>query len=275
VATRTNATRPAGVLRPEQLARHTSLERLAPADALAPWVEHHWCLSWDLPQGTTFPSELLGHPAANLSVELGHARGDVGTDRVVVTGVATRRFDVRLAHWGWVFGVRFRPGGLAALTGLDAAVLTDRTVPARDLLPDSVTEPLRALTPDTDPADAARVADEALATLLPVAPDPDYDAVLRLVDDLHHDRALVQVAQLADRHGLSRRRVERQFRRYVGVTPKWVISRYRMHDVVADLDAGYDGTLADLAASLGWYDQAHFTRDFTRHVGVPPREYRS
>ena len=37
---------------------------------------------------------------------------------------------------------------------------------------------------------------------------------------------------------------------------------------------GYDGTLADLAHRWGWYDQAHFTRDFTSLVGVSPGEYR-
>jgi len=53
-----------------------------------------------------------------------------------------------------------------------------------------------------------------------------------------------------------------------------VLARYRMHDVVSTIDAGYDGTLTDLAHQFGWYDQAHFTRDFTALVGVPPGSYR-
>ena len=54
----------------------------------------------------------------------------------------------------------------------------------------------------------------------------------------------------------------------MGVWPKWVLARYRMHDAVADLDTGWDGTLTDLAERYGWYDQAHFTRDFAALVGV-------
>ena len=43
--------------------------------------------------------------------------------------------------------------------------------------------------------------------------------------------------------------------------------------VVTDLDAGYGGSLADLATKYGWFDQAHFTREFTDLVGVPPGTY--
>ncbi|MGL5850453.1 MAG: helix-turn-helix domain-containing protein, partial [Phycicoccus sp.] len=79
---------------------------------------------------------------------------------------------------------------------------------------------------------------------------------------------------VARRAGTTQRTLQRLFTHYVGVGPKWVLARYRMHDAVADLDAGFDGSLADLAHRYGWYDQAHFTRDFTALVGVTPGEYR-
>ena len=87
------------------------------------------------------------------------------------------------------------------------------------------------------------------------------------------DRSLVRVAQVEERCGVGTRALQRLFERYVGVSPKWVLARYRIHDAVTDLDAGYAGTLADLAARYGWFDQAHFTREFTDLVGVPPGEY--
>jgi AraC-like DNA-binding protein len=47
-----------------------------------------------------------------------------------------------------------------------------------------------------------------------------------------------------------------------------------MHDAVAAIDAGYTGSLTELAHEHGWYDQAHFIRDFTALVGVTPGQYR-
>ena len=79
---------------------------------------------------------------------------------------------------------------------------------------------------------------------------------------------------MTERHALSTRRLQRLFARYLGVGPKWVLARYRMHDVVAALDAGHAGSLAELAVAHGWYDQAHFTRDFTALVGTTPARYR-
>ena len=107
------------------------------------------------------------------------------------------------------------------------------------------------------------------------APDPAYDLVLTLISDMLGDRTVVRVSQLEQRHGIGRRQVQRLFARYVGVGPKWVLARYRMHDVVTVLDEGYDGSLADLAVRYGWYDQAHFIHDFTGQVGVTPGEYRA
>ena len=89
------------------------------------------------------------------------------------------------------------------------------------------------------------------------------------------DRTVVRVSQLEARHGVGRRQVQRLFARYVGVGPKWVLARYRMHDVVTVLDDGYEGSLTDLAARYGWFDQAHFIQDFTGQVGVTPGAYRA
>ena len=263
----------AGVLRPDQLAAHVRLDRADCAPEVATWVENHWSLAWDLPDGASYLSSTLPHPACNLSVERGAGRAEAGDEPVVVTGVPTRRFDVTIRGRGWVHGVKFRPGGLAALTGVHAGDLRNRTVPASEVLPERAVAALRTLTPDVPLDDCRHVVDGALAGL-GATPDSDYDALLDVVTTMLADRSMVRVAQVEAVSGLGTRSLQRLFARYVGVSPKWVLARYRMHDVVTALDEGYDGSLADLAARHGWFDQAHFTREFTTLVGVPPGEYR-
>jgi len=73
--------------------------------------------------------------------------------------------------------------------------------------------------------------------------------------------------------GISVRTLQRLFSTYVGVGPKAVLARYRLQDAVAAIDAGGVDDLADLAASLGWFDQAHFARDFRSVVGTTPSAY--
>jgi AraC-like DNA-binding protein len=265
----------AGVLRPEEFARHVELSRRPAGAGVDRWVENHWALRWDLPPDRWFASQVLPHPTCSLTVELGsHPRPDLPAgESLVVTGVVTRRFDVDVRGWGRVVGVRFRPGGLAALTRHFASEWTDRVVPARDLLPAGLCDLL------VDPALAARP-DEWAATaeveIVRLAPDPDprYAQLLDVVAGMLADRSLLTVADVCRRQGVTPRSLQRLFSEYVGVGPKWVLARYRMHDVVTEIDEGYTGTLTDLAHSYGWYDQAHFTRDFTALVGVTPTQYR-
>lgn len=261
-----------GILRPDQLARHVSLERADCATELAPWVENYWTLRWELPPGTTYLSSTLPHPACTLSVERGAQRDEVGDDPVVVTGVVTRRFDVDVRDSGWVYAAKFRPGGFAALTGTEARPLRDATVPASGLIDAATTDALRELGPEATTDEGRALFDEVLGRLVTDVSD-DYRLLLDVVSEMLRDRALLRVAQVEERAGIGTRTLQRLFEKYVGVSPKWVLSRYRMHDVVTDLDSGYGGSLADLAAKYGWFDQAHFTREFTDLVGVPPGAY--
>ena len=273
----------AGILRPEQLAEFVQVRRWPAGEGVSRWVENHWSLAWDLPDGASFSSEVLPHPTCSLTVERGdHPRPELAGEEVVVTGVVTRRFDVEIRGSGRVAGLRFRPGGLAALTGASARGWTDRTVAAADVVPHEIVEALAGLDLDGGSGEggdggiaAGMDAVEAAFPDVPVGGDARYDRVLRIVTDMLEDREIVAVRELEERHGVSARTLQRDFLHYVGVGPKWVLGRYRMHDVVAALDEGYDGPLTDLALRHGWYDQAHFTRDFTALVGVPPSRYRA
>lgn len=271
----------AGVLRPDELARHLDLRRDPAGAGVARWVENHWSLAWELPDGRWYDSEVVPHPTCSLTHETGsHPRAGMPAGRpLVLTGVATRRFDVEIRGHGRVRGIRFRPGGLAALTGRGVADLADRTVDAREVLPPEVCEALTAVGATADDAAWRAHLEAAVADVAALGPDAEggdtrYDTLLTVVADMLEDHSLLTVAAVAERHGTTVRTLQRLFGHYVGVSPKWVLARYRMHDALAELDAGYDGPVADLAVRWGWYDQAHFTRDFTALVGVPPGRYR-
>ncbi len=81
------------------------------------------------------------------------------------------------------------------------------------------------------------------------------------------------VAQLADQHAVSPRTLQRAFADYVGVGPKWVLKRYRMHVAAERIAAGEVDDGVSLALDLGYFDQSHFIRDFTAQIGVPPSAY--
>jgi len=79
-----------------------------------------------------------------------------------------------------------------------------------------------------------------------------------------------RVTDVAAHHEMSTRALQRLFRRYVGAGPKWVLQRYRLHSAAERIAAGDRGGWAEIAAGLGYADQAHFVRDFRMLVGVTP-----
>ena len=188
-----------------------------------------------------------------------------------------RTFVAELRGTGRVWGAKFRPGGFAAMTGLDARGFTDRAVPLERLVdPAAVAGLIERVCAEPDDADhGAAALEEFLGPRLPQEVDPAYDLLLTIVAGMLADRSLSRVEEVAARHGLSMRALQRLFQRWVGVGPKWLLRRYRLHDalMLIDSDPGATDDLAGLAASLGWCDQSHFTRDFVALVGVSPQAY--
>ena len=87
------------------------------------------------------------------------------------------------------------------------------------------------------------------------------------------DPGLRRVGQLSAASGMSARSLQRLFADYVGVSPKWVMRRARLHEAAERADSGEFVDWAELAADLGYADQAHLSRDFTATIGVPPTSY--
>jgi AraC-like DNA-binding protein len=87
------------------------------------------------------------------------------------------------------------------------------------------------------------------------------------------DRTITTVEQVLHRWRLGKRMLQRLFNEYVGVGPKWVINRYRLHEAIERLAGDPPKDWTQLALELGYFDQAHFIRDFKALVGRPPAAY--
>jgi AraC-like DNA-binding protein len=261
-----------GILRPAEVAEQANLRRDARvAEPLRPFVERYWSVRWDLAGQPPFRSEVLSHPSVNVSVEQGtHPRFGHDLPAVLLHGVVTRRFSVDLVGAGRVTAAKFRPGGFAALTGVLPG--RDSVAPLDRQLGLSAGELLSAVLAEEDDDDRSAVLDAALAPTAPEPPEPYLD-LLGLVGAMIDDRELVRVDQVAALGAMSVRSLQRLFATYVGVSPKAVLARYRLQDAAAAIDAGEVADLAGLAASLGWFDQAHFSRDFRSVVGLTPSAY--
>jgi AraC-like DNA-binding protein len=264
-----------GVLRPDVAATHFRLGRHAPSEELAPFVDYYWIPRWDLRGKPPHQQAILPHPNVNLVFEAS-GTGIFGVDRHLFTRTLSGR--------GLALGVRFRAGGFRPFWQAPISQLTDRVVPAARLFGPRAEKTRQAIMRDADAggsgagdfgADDARMIGWAEALLRSVLPDRDplAEQVAALVSRITDDFGLRRVDQLSAESGMTARTLQRLFADYVGVSPKWVMRRARLHEAAERADSGEPVDWACLASDLGYADQAHLTRDFTVTIGVPPSRY--
>jgi AraC-like DNA-binding protein len=238
--------------------------RREPAARLSPWVAHYWLVEWALPEGVTRTVLSAPHPAVHLVAD---ARG------VMIHGVHSAAFETTLAGASRVVGVKFRPGACRGLLGQDVARLRDRIVEAAALLGPSLVESWAGEVAALADEPAIVSATDALVDRLGLARDPEAELATALVAEAERDPTIRTVEVLARHGGLGVRSLQRLFHAHVGATPKWVVMRYRMHDLIDRLNGGETPQWASLAADLGYFDQSHLIGDFRRLFGVSPGEY--
>ena len=245
------------------------IHRYAPSSDLVDLVERYWVPVWSLTEPST--QSTLQHPVCLVVVSNTYAR---------FYGVTRGRSSVTLEGDGWAVGTMLSPAAGRLVLGRSVAEVTDTWIELADLLPDgrpggALVDDVRAAMQD-DPHDpAAHLASIArveswLATHLPV--DASGLLVNRLVSWLSEHPEVTRVDELAREAGLSERSLQRLVEQRIGLSPKWLLQRRRLHDAVEALKAGR-GTLAEVAADLGYADQAHFTHDFRTVTGMTPGDY--
>jgi AraC-like DNA-binding protein len=257
------AERPRGILNPGAAEGRLVFCWYPPAGDLTDLVERHWSVRWDLVGEPPFVQEVLPHPGANLCFEPTGAS---------VHGVITRRARHRLDGAGLTVGTMFRPAGFAGLAALPMRGLTDRGVPLPIVFGPGAATLEREVERHQDVQDRIAAIESFLRERRP-APDPTAELIERIVDWMLAAPAGTRVSETARKHGLSTRQLQRQFSRYLGVGPKWVLQRYRLHAAAERIAAGGRRHWAQVAAELGYADQAHFIRDFRAVVGCTPGAY--
>jgi AraC-like DNA-binding protein len=161
--------------------------------------------------------------------------------------------------------------GCSAAFGVLPAAIRGRVV---DL--EGVWEPARSLRDlilhEADPASRLDLITDVLARSLPGKVDPTIGRCERAVAMLEADPTR-PIGDIAAGLNMSHTRLDREFTRVVGLSPRSLARLLRMRRLLEAIDVRATVPWAELAADFGWFDQSHLIRDFRRHTGVTPTEY--
>lgn len=253
-----------------------------PAPALAPYIENYWFVSSRPEAPVDLRVDVFVDARADLVFNFGvpYVREVIGgaSRELSASNLDAQRLEpIRIRQAGDVHiaGVRFQLGGLGAFAAVPLSGVTGATVPPAQVLGPSAGDLDAALraAPTTDAR--ARLLDafflERLEERGPRGAFATFERALRAAVEAEGNYS---VADLAEPARVTPRQVDRLFARFLGVAPKTLGRVLRFQHALRMLMRDPGCTLAEVAASAGYFDQAHFIKDFRRMSGGVPRGYR-
>lgn len=213
------------------------------------------------------PRVALPRPEVQLVVRIGSAATN-GLD-VHAFGARQRAHRKLLKSGTRSVTARLRLGASEAVLGVPATSMTDRIVDIADLWGEKEARRLcDRLAAAHDNLEAASVLESAIAERLTRARSPNgAELAIHAAERLERSN----VTEVAGDLGVSERHLRRIFRDAVGVSPKAFAKLARFHRALHAARRNDGSSWASIAASSGYYDQAHLIAEFRAIAGVTPR----
>lgn len=237
-------------------------EELAPPQSLLPFVDRFW---HGIVSTTSPFRDFTIVPDGCVDVVYEQLGPSV---RCFIFGTVSHLHQFQFTPDAQYVGMRFRPGMGRHVLDLHPGELTDQHVELPDFLgvrPDELAEETGFL------AQTELLTHRLGSTLhrLDITPTP----LDRALQSMQQNRETWRVDALSELTGRSARQIERTVLTHIGLPPKLLLRILRVQSAITAIHQAPLRSLVDLAAMLGYSDQAHMNRDFRSLTGNTPAQY--
>lgn len=188
---------------------------------------------------------------------------DINNQVIVFSGFSKNTEEVPLQGDVNFIGIRFKPGVIYALFGIDARKVIDHTILFHDL---ETQHNISTIFKTTNINTQIDILKHYVLLKIEKVTDTQY---IHLVDTLYHQPTNQCVKEVSNALGYQSRQLQRVFLKHYGVSPKVLLNILRLHKCLTLL---FDDTksLQDITFDSGFYDQAHFIKEIKRYTGILP-----
>lgn len=171
-----------------------------------------------------------------------------------------------------LFGVRLQPAGASSVVRFSVSEITDRIVAFDDACGRDGRELEEKLNEATTFVGRISIFESWVRSNLSRRPSVD-DLASKASELIFAAGGSIAVSALANRIGVSDRRLERHFKHSVGISPKMFSRIVRFQSVVRSVQNASSADVLEVALDLGYYDQSHLIRDFREFSGITPQAF--
>lgn len=251
----------------------------SPCDALAKEVKFYWSLENNEGDGPHTRERIFPDGCIELIFNYGDRfrKFDSDADSHIqpacfIHGQLKTYFELQATGKIGIFSARMHPAGLQPFIGFDVDTFTGSTLTVAEVWGKEGELLERDML-------ACTTAEQRIATLesfllgkrqaLKIDNAPvEYcvDTMLRKVGD-------VSIDKLAEELSISKRQLERRFTAAVGLSPKLLARIIRFQNILQLIENKEFKSFTTVAYEGGFYDQAHFIKDFKDFTGLNPKQY--
>jgi AraC-like DNA-binding protein len=252
-------------------------KEISPPLELKPYIKCFWTLENSavnppvperiLPDGCT---ELIFH-FGDLFIQLYGERREI-QPRSFMYGQLKQFIEVMPSGKTGIVAARFFPYGFSAFTALAASAMTEKKMSIDLLFGESGKKIEHDIVHSKSMEERLQLLQSFLSKQ--VKEEAEEDRILSYcVEALADSNGQLPIQNLTTNLQMSYKTLERRFYAKIGVSPKQYARIVRFHHLFHQIESKQIQSLTDLAYESGYYDQAHFIRDFKHFSGISPRQY--
>ncbi len=247
-----------------------------PNPSLSSLIKCYWSLEGQELPGThqrIFPDgciELVFHYGGLFQKY--HPNGTSYTQpRSFIHGQLTRFIEIGSKGKVGIFSVRFQPHGLRSFTNISTHEINDDNIQVTDIWGAAGGELKNRMLEAANNEQRIQIIEQFL--LNQIQTTIANGLVKRCVSLINQTKGAINIEELSIKLNIGRRHLERQFIDAVGLNPKQYTRITRFQHVLSLVEQKRYHTLTHLAHDTGFYDQAHFIKDFREFTGLSPKQY--
>lgn len=189
-----------------------------------------------------------------------------------ISGLRKEFISIHAGQDAEMFIIRFRKGAARAIVGLPLTELTEQVIEGGLVFGRPVLLLREALMEAGSPEAKMAVAERHLLAMAGVNLQPNPFVEYAVGQILLHPGQL-SLENLSQKVGYSQKHLIQLFKEQVGLPPKAFMRIIRFQRAIKEIEQRGDIQWSHLALDCGYFDQAHFIRDFKQFSGFTPEDY--
>ncbi len=168
--------------------------------------------------------------------------------------------------------VAFKPGAGYSLIQKSISNYTNKVFQAEEILGLEILELHKYLKEAKSPEIKFELVENWLESQFNT--DDFYTDIIRYaIEAIENSPTQINLSELSDKLGYSQKQFIQLFKKYVGLTPKQFHRIVRFNEILTTVENKENISWTIIAADCGYFDQAHFIKDFQSFSGINPKKY--